>query len=233
MCLYRPTSPPNPRWAPPLHFSPPLFSPPPPLLSSPLYWVVCRGEWRGRARTQGMYRVGEEQVVTVERLAGGLGGGCWRNSWWGEVTCIHTQSFKSSLNQQQVLKKPSGDRFSQECICLAASVMVIMYITMQKSAFFMKTSRNENLEISEKLCLCVLLLVLFVAKRCRVYCLGTDERRKKKRSTPTWNSICVVVLIALLNHLQTCFKSDLERLDSLRFCRSVQIKFRPAVRTRA
>lgn len=179
MCLYRPTSPPNPRWAPPLHFSPPLFSPL--LLSSPLYWVVCRGEWRGGARTQGMYRVGEEQVVTVERLAGGLGGGCWRNSWWGEVTCIHTQSFKSSLNQQQVLKKPSGDRFSQECICLAASVMVIMFITMQKSAFFMKTSRNENLEISEKLCLCVLRLVLFVAKRCRVYCLGTDERRKKKK----------------------------------------------------
>lgn len=49
-----------------------------------------------------------------------------------------------------------------------------------ESAFFMKTSRNENLEISEKLALCVLLLVLFVAKRCRVYCLGTDERKKKK-----------------------------------------------------
>lgn len=60
-------------------------------------------------------------------------------------------------------------------------VMVIMLITMQKSAFFMKTSRDENLEISEKLCLCVLLLVLFVAKRCRLYCLGTDERKEKKK----------------------------------------------------
>lgn len=169
---------------PPLSATSPFLSSsvlPPLLLSSPLYWVVCRGEWRGGARTQGMYRVGEEQVVTVERLAGGLGGGCWRNSWWGEVTCIHTQSFKSSLNQQQVLKKPSGDRFSQECICLAASVMVIMLITMQKSAFFMKTSRNENLEISEKLCLCVLRLVLFVAKRCRCIVWGLMKGGKKQK----------------------------------------------------
>lgn len=169
---------------PPLSTTSPFLSSsvlPPLLLSSPLYWVVCRGEWRGGARTQGMYRVGEEQVVTVERLAGGLGGGCWRNSWWGEVTCIHTQSFKSSLNQQQVLKKPSGDRFSQECICLAASVMVIMLITMQKSAFFMKTSRNENLEISEKLCLCVLRLVLFVAKRCRCIVWGLMKGGKKQK----------------------------------------------------
>lgn len=169
---------------PPLSATSPFLSSsvlPPLLLSSPLYWVVCRGEWRGGARTQGMYRVGEEQVVTVERLAGGLGGGCWRNSWWGEVTCIHTQSFKSSLNQQQVLKKPSGDRFSQECICLAASVMVIMLITMQKSAFFMKTSRNENLEISEKLCLCVLRLVLFVAKRCRCIVWGLMKGGKKTK----------------------------------------------------
>lgn len=163
---------------PPLSATSPFLSSsvlPPLLLSSPLYWVVCRGEWRGGARTQGMYRVGEEQVVTVERLAGGLGGGCWRNSWWGEVTCIHTQSFKSSLNQQQVLKKPSGDRFSQECICLAASVMVIMLITMQKSAFFMKTSRNV------KLCLCVLRLVLFVAKRCRCIVWGLMKGGKKQK----------------------------------------------------
>lgn len=221
---------------PPLSATSPFLSSsvlPPLLLSSPLYWVVCRGEWRGRARTQGMYRVGEEQVVTVERLAGGLGGGCWRNSWWGEVTCIHTQSFKSSLNQQQVLKKPSGDRFSQECICLAASVMVIMLITMQKSAFFMKTSRNENLEYL-KSSVFVFCVSFFLLQR-DVGVLFGDwwKEEKNKRSTTTWNSICVVVLIALLNHLQTCFKSDLERLDSLRFCRSVQIKFRPAVRTRA
>lgn len=179
MCLYRPTSPPNaPRWAPPLHFSPPLFSPPL-LLSSPLYWVVCRGEWRGGARTQGMYRVGEEQVVTVERLAGGLGGGCWRNSWWGEVTCIHTQSFKSSLNQQQVLKKPSGDRFSQECICSIGDGDNVNN-NAEKCLLYENLKKWKPGNIWKALSLCFASRS-FCCKEMSVYCLGTDKRRKKTK----------------------------------------------------
>lgn len=167
---------------PPLSATSPFLSSsvlPPLLLSSPLYWVVCRGEWRGGARTQGMYRVGEEQVVTVERLAGGLGDGCWRNSWWGEVTCIHTQSFKSSLNQQQVLKKPSGDRFSQECICSIGDGDNVNN-NAEKCLLYENLKKWQPGNIWKALSLCFASRS-FCCKEMSVYCLGTDKRRKKTK----------------------------------------------------
>lgn len=186
MCLYRPTSPPNaPRWAPPLHFSPPLFSPL--LLSSPLYWVVCRGEGRGGGpgNVQGGWGASYDCGETG-----------WRLGWWMLAQQLlrgghmYSQSFKSSSNQQQVLKKPSGDRFSQECICLAASVMMIMLITMQKVPSLWKPQEMKTWKYL-KSSLFVFCFSFFLLQR-DVGCIawGLMRGRKKKINNNLKFNLC-------------------------------------------